>query len=105
MNRNNKLPKSLQSVLWSYNLNELDLEEDKELIITQVLNYGSWKELKWLYSIYPEKEIKKVVSHPGRRLWFEKVLNFWEIMLGISIPKKIRQRAIFSIHPQFPLLK
>ncbi|MGE4357535.1 MAG: hypothetical protein AB7E08_03140 [Candidatus Omnitrophota bacterium] len=92
------MPKFLTSLLWSYNLNEIDLKEDKEIIITQVLNYGSWKELRWLYSVYPEKEIKKVVSHPRRGLWFDKVLNFWEIMFGIHLPKKIKQKAIFSLH-------
>ena len=98
----NKLPKFLQSVLWSYNLKEIELEKDKEIIISQVLNYGHWKELKWLYSVYSEKDIKKVVRHPRRGLWFEKVLNFWELMLEIRLPKKIKQKAIFHIEPQFP---
>lgn len=103
MRKVKKLPRFLQFILWSYNLNEIDLEKDKEVIITQVLNYGSWEELKWLYSIYPEREIKKVVSHPGRGLWFERVLNFWEIMLGIRLPKKVKQKAIFCISPRLSL--
>lgn len=101
MKKRNKLPGFLQSVLWSYDLKQMDLEEDKEIIITQVLNYGDWKDLKWLYSVYSEDDIKEVVSHPRRGLWFEKVLNFWEIMLGIRLPKKVRQKAIFRIEPQF----
>lgn len=96
-----KLPGFLQSVLWSYNLAELDLEKDKAAIIAQVLNYGDWKDLKWLCSIYSDKDIKKIVSHPGRGLWFEKVLNFWELMLNIRIPQRIRQKAIFNINPAF----
>lgn len=96
-----KIPGFLQSVLWSYDLKELDLKEDKGMIITQVLNYGDWKDLKWLYSVYTEKDIKEVLRHPRRGLWFERVLNFWEIMLKISIPKKIREKAIFRLQPQF----
>lgn len=99
MNRKNKIPKFLQSVLWSYNINKMGLEEDKEIIITQVLNYGDWEVLKWLYSVYTENDIKKVVMNPGRGLWFDKVLNFWEKILNIHIPKKIRQKAIFNITP------
>ena len=101
MKKNNKLPRFLQSVLWSYDLSKLDAKEDKETIITQVLNYGDWKDLKWLYSDYSEDEIRKVVKRPRRGLWFEKVLNFWEIMLGIRVPKKIREKAIFNINPRF----
>ena len=101
MKKNNKLPRFLQSVLWSYDLSKLDAKEDKETIITQVLNYGDWKDLKWLYSVYSEDEIRKVVKRPRRGLWFEKVLNFWEIMLGIRVPKKIREKAIFNINPRF----
>ncbi|MBU4312109.1 MAG: hypothetical protein KJ706_05265 [Candidatus Omnitrophica bacterium] len=102
MKKRNRLPKFLQSVLWSYDLSEMDLKEDKDIIITQVLNYGDWKDLKWLYSVYSEDEIKEVVAHPGRGLWFERVLNFWEIMLGIRLPKKVKERAIFHIESQFP---
>lgn len=105
MNEQNKLPKFLKSVLWSYELNKMDLKEDKEVIITQVLNYGDWKDLKWLYSVYTEGDIKEIVSHPRRGLWFEKVLNFWELMLGIHIPKEVRRAAIFHIEPQFPHLQ
>lgn len=101
MKKNNKVPKFLQSVLWSYNLKELDIQSDKTLIITQVLNYGDWKDLKWLYSIYTEEDIKKVVSHPRRGLWFERVLNFWEKMLDIRIPKEVRQKAIFKLDHSF----
>lgn len=101
MNKTKKIPKSLQSVLWSYNLNAMDLEEDKEAIITQVLNYGSWEEIKWLYSVYPEGDIKLVVTHPKRGLWFERVLNFWEKMFDIHIPKKIRHQSIFNMRPYF----
>jgi hypothetical protein len=96
-----KIPKFLKSVFWSYNIEDLDLKRDKELIITQVLNHGDWQKLKWLYSVYSDKDIKKVVSHPRRGLWFERTLNFWETVLNIHIPKKIRQKAIFNLHPDF----
>ena len=94
-----KAPDFLQSVLWSYDLNEIDLERDKIIIITQVLNYGLWEEVKWLYSVYMEKDIRGVISNPGRGLWFDKVLNFWEKMFDIHIPEKKRRQAIFNIDP------
>lgn len=96
-----KIPRFIAPCLWSYDIKKLSLEEDKELIITQVLNYGDEKRIEWLYSVYTEDDIKEVVSNPRRGLWFEKVLNFWEKMLDIRIPKKIRKKAIFNINPTF----
>jgi hypothetical protein len=99
--RNKPIPEFVAPCLWSCNINKLDLQKDKQLIITQVLNYGDEKRVQWLYSVYSEKDIKNVVSHPSRGLWFDKVLNFWEIVLSIRIPKKTRQKAIFDINPVF----
>ena len=92
-----KIPRKLQSVLWSYDIRRLNPGKDKELIIQQVLNYGDWEDLKWLYRNYSENKIKEVVRHPRRGIWFEQVLNFWCLMLKIRLPKKVRERAIF--HP------
>jgi len=105
MKNKQKIPNFVAPCLWSYNIKDLDLKEDKELIITQVLNYGDEKRIKWLYSVYTEDDIKEIVSHPRRGLWFEKVLNVWELMLGIRIPKKVKQKALFRIEPQFPHLQ
>lgn len=101
MKNRQAIPSFVAPCLWSYDVKKLNLKQDKELIITQVLNHGSEERIKWLYSVYSEDEIKEVVSHPRRGLWFERVLNFWELMLGIRIPKKIREKAVFNIRPQF----
>jgi len=95
-----KVPKQFQRVLWSYNVDKLDLEEDKKEIITQVLNYGTWEDVKLLFKIYPEKEIKKVVKNPRRGVWFEKVLNFWTLMFNIRLKKEVWEKAIFSLEPR-----
>lgn len=100
-NKQLSIPGFVAPCLWSYDVRKLNLKRDRETIITQVLNYGDEKRIKWLYSVYSEDEIRKVVKRPRRGLWFEKVLNFWEVMLGIRVPKKIREKAIFNINPRF----
>lgn len=97
--KNKKLPKKLQSVLWSYDLRRLDIEKDKELIITQVLNYGTWRHLQWLYKTYSEKEIKAVVKNPAHGLWFKSVLDFWIKVFDISIKKDTYKKALFILDP------
>jgi hypothetical protein len=73
----------------------MDLEKDKKEIITQVLNYGTWEDLKWLFKVYSEKEIKEVIKNPRRGVWFRKVLNFWTKIFNIKLKKDVFERAIF----------
>ncbi len=94
-NKIKKTPKQFQRTLWSYDINKMDLKEDQKEIITQVLNYGTWEDLKLLYQLYPEKEIKEVVRNPCRGVWFEKVLNFWTLIFNIKLKKEIWEKAIF----------
>ncbi len=97
MKKIKKIPTSFQTALWSYDISRMDIEKDKKGIITQVLNYGTWDNLKLLFKIYPEKEIKKVVKNPSRGVWFEKVLNFWLTIFDIRLKDDIRKRAMFRI--------
>ncbi len=94
------IPSFLQVVFPSYEVERLNLEEDEKLIITRVLNYGVWRDIKWLYSVYTEEDIKEVLLNPSRGVWFPKVLNFWETVLNIKIPKKKREKAIFRLYPE-----
>ncbi len=55
-----KIPKKLQPVLWSTNVNLLDSERDKYYIIHQVLIYGTFEDLKWLFEHYERQEIINV---------------------------------------------
>ena len=95
------LPPSILRCLWSYDAASLDVHQDRAFIITQVLNYGNWTDLQWLYRTYPERAIKHVVAHPKRGLWLKPVLNFWCLMLKTRLPKRVRDRAIFRLEPPF----
>lgn len=60
-------PKSLQGILWSTDVNRLDLEKNKGYIIHQLLLYGDFNELRWLFHTYPKQTIVKVfLSHPAK---------------------------------------
>ncbi len=93
------IPKFLQSSLWSYDIDSLDKESNAEYIITQVLNYGNWKGVKWLNKTYGVEKIRTFIERPLRGLWFERTLNFWEQMLNIRIDPKLRKRAIMDVNP------
>ena len=65
--RSNKIPKKLQAVLWSVNVELLDRQRDKRYIIHQILSYGRLEEIKWLFKNYKREEIIDVfLRHPSK---------------------------------------
>ncbi len=63
--KKDKIPKCLQSVLWSADIKKLDLEKDKNYIIHQILSYGNLDDIKWLFATFSKEEIRKIfVSVP-----------------------------------------
>ncbi len=93
------IPASVAHCLWSYDLSSIDARRDRDLIITQVLNYGDWQGLKWLFKTYPEREIRNIVANPRRGLWFKQVLNFWCLILNVKLSRPLMDRAIFRLGP------
>lgn len=60
-----RVPKSLQGVLWSVDVKNLDLLEDRSYIIHQIFSYGRMEEIRWLFRIYPFKTLSQVfTTHP-----------------------------------------
>ncbi len=95
------LPKFLQPCFPSYNVRNLDRIRDKNLIITQILNYGTEKDLKWLTKNYSKKDVKQVLSAPDKGMWLKEVLLYWQKILDLKIPKSVFQKAILDINPHF----
>jgi len=92
-----KIPQKMKWLFWSYDINSFNLRADKDYIVGQVLNYGTWEDLKWLFMVYPKKEIKEVIKNPRRGVWFENVLRFWMLMFNIKLKREVFERAIFKL--------
>lgn len=98
--KNKKLPKWLQSVLWSYDISEMDIKTDKDLIIQQVLNYGTMEEIQWLFKVYTLRDIKNVLNNPSRGSWDSRVLNYWTKIFKIKTHPIVYEMAIKNLNPQ-----
>ena len=92
------VPKFLQSSLASYNLVNLDVKRDKDIIITEVLNKGDEDALAWLTKNYTKKEVKEVVENPIRGMWLENTLEYWLKILGINKSGKKFERAVLNVN-------
>jgi hypothetical protein len=91
------LPAVVRSTLWSYDIAGIDPRRDRELVITQVLNYGNWNGVRWLQRTYGASELRRVVKRPRRGMWWPRTLNYWLTILDTSIPKPVFDRAIIRM--------
>jgi len=73
-----KVPKHLQGVLWSVDVEKLDIQKNKHYIINQIFSYGTGDEIRWLFRTYPfETLVDTFVHYPikdyrGQRYQFVK---------------------------------
>ncbi len=93
------LPKFLQPCLASYDLQELNLKEDKRLIITQVLNKGDDEALRWLGRNYSQKEIKEAIVSPMRGMWLKNILAYWQKIFNLKLSKETFNKAVLDLRP------
>jgi len=88
-----KLPKFIENVLWSYDTDKIDLDLDKKLIISQVLNYGTKDATDWLFQSYSLDEIREVAALVPSGQWDKKSLALWSLYLNIR-PKSKKERVL-----------
>jgi hypothetical protein len=83
-----KIPHYVAPFLWSYDIEKIDLERDKNRIVINVLNLGTKGATEWLFSKYSKEEIKNIVSSSLSGEWNKKSLHYWRLILDITTPLK-----------------
>lgn len=97
-----RLPKDLQSVLWSRRISSLNRQHHRDYIIHYVLQYGTLEHVQWLLRTYRPQTVRQVfLRHPIKvyspsSLYFTK--NF---LLGLTnqVINRHRYLAASSRHP------
>jgi hypothetical protein len=80
------LPTFVRPFLWSFDLQNIDLEKHKKRIITNVLNLGTKKATDWLFETYSKEDIKAVLVNPIPGEWSRKSFHFWTFLFHLNIP-------------------
>lgn len=57
-----KLPDYFKQILWSYDLDKLNLEKNKKTVIVNVINYGDLKHWRWILENYGKEVVRKVLA-------------------------------------------
>jgi len=75
-----------------YNVDLLDYEKDKFIIIERILERGSLSEVRNLLKIYGVENIKNFVKKNGIKRLSRKSLNFWLTVLDIKEKRKLMRK-------------
>lgn len=86
------IPPYVAPFLWSYDMDSLDIEKHKSLIITQVLNLGSQQAVQWLRGTYTHEEIAAVMEKSARTAWDKKSLALWSLVYDVA-PRQSRLKS------------
>jgi hypothetical protein len=87
------IPEFVQPFLWSYDVNALNLVNDKKRIITNVLNLGTKEATDWLFDTYTKKDIKDCLIHPLPGEWNRKSIFYWSFLMNVE-PGQINTRTL-----------
>ena len=98
------IPTFLQPYVPSYDVLDLSIQRDKDLLITQVLNKGSDRVVNWLFKTYSIPEIREFVRKPTRGMWYRRSLNYWVKILDVKIPKFNFELAVIELNDLRPKL-
>ena len=66
-----------RSLFWDVDPKTIDLEKHARYVIERVLDFGTDKEARWVYRLYPHSRIREVIDNPRmlsprtRALWNE----------------------------------
>jgi len=59
----NKIPLNFKPILWSYDFEKLDSQNNKRDIIINTVNYGNLVHWFWILKHYGKNEVWQVVKH------------------------------------------
>ena len=78
-----RIPIGLKPYFQEYDIAQLDITRDANLIIQRVLEFGTWDELRWLFETYRSKRIRLFLRERGERLLKPVTFTYWRKLLDI----------------------
>lgn len=88
-----KLPEFFRYLLWSYRFPAIDLEDDKERIIINTINYGDWEHWRWIVNYYGISEVKRIIENTPASEFRPRVLKLIRLLLKIKKMKYATRSA------------
>jgi hypothetical protein len=83
-----RIPHTLAPFFQEYDLEKVDLQFHKSIIIGRTLEFGTTNELRWLFKIYSKEEIIGFIKEYGYRKLSPKAFSFWRCIFKIKEYKR-----------------
>jgi hypothetical protein len=80
----NQLPNSFKPILWSYDFEKIDPQNDKKTVVVNTINYGSLDHWKWIKDFYGEKEIRNLLENIPRTEFRKEALGVASILFKVT---------------------
>jgi len=87
------IPTSLRACFQEYDLEQLDLNHHRSLVIERVLAYGDRQELRWLFDRYGWPQITTWVQQRGSRRLPWRRYNLWCVILNLPPAQRLRRQG------------
>ena len=84
---NNKLPDFFKPLFWSYDFSKINLQDDRERIVINTINYGDWEHWQWLIKYYGKAEIQKIIRNSPASEFRKRAFKLISLLLKIKKTK------------------
>lgn len=73
--------------MWSYRFKDMDIEQDKHIIVVNAINYGDLEHWRWLAKAYGKKNFQKYIANIPASEFRPEVLKLVKLLFGIKAMK------------------
>ena len=93
------MPTELKKYFWDTDFERLDLQENKEYIISRLYCYGDLKAIRWVNNTYSREDIKKVAIK--RRDLKPIVANYLRQQFNLKKEEMAYYRTVSAINYEY----
>jgi hypothetical protein len=79
-----ELPPFVARLLWDVDVQEIDIDRDRALVIERVMTRGTWEAMKWLRNRYSVEVLADFIRSRGRRLLAPRDLAYWALVCNVD---------------------
>lgn len=78
-----RIPKRLGPYFQEYDVKTLNLERDANIIIQRTLEFGTVREIQWLFRVYGKARVQRFLRELGQRGLSRRAFHYWKMLLGV----------------------
>lgn len=78
------IPETAQPFFQEYDIEDIDIEKNGELVIERLLSFGNREEVRWLFNYYGQARVRGWLSEAGVRRLPRRRYRLWCVILSVA---------------------